>query len=251
MCLLVTLFDSVPGCPLVIGANREEFYSRSSQAPAKLHDSPSIWGGRDLRAGGTWLGVNQYGLVSAITNRPGQSHGRARSRGLLCLDVLAASSAGEAAKILQTLCAREVYNPFNLFVSDGKQAFLLTSEDSGTFLPLQPGLWLIPNGEVNDLSSPRVRRAQSLLADLSMTGPDAALAALQRILSDHESGVSFQDMICHHGVDRGTVSSSILAIWPARMDQSRYLHIEGKPCEKAYSDYSHLFREDFSPPREQ
>lgn len=244
MCLLIALVDCVPGCPLVIGANREEFYDRPSEGPARIHDFPLVWGGRDLRAGGTWLGVNEFGLVAAVTNRAGSLRSGARSRGLLCLDLLTAPSTDEAAQALQIALRDSEYNPFNLFVGDGSQAFAFTHQGREAIIRLPPGLCVISNGDPNDLQSPRVRRAQSLLADRSLQGADEAVTALQQILSDHESGVPFQDMICLHGIDRGTVSSSILAIWPQRMEQSRYLHLQGKPCAKSYSDYSHLFREN-------
>jgi uncharacterized protein with NRDE domain len=243
MCLFIALLDCVPGCPLVIGANREEFYNRPSAAPARIQDHPSVWGGRDLRQGGTWLGVNEHGLVVAVTNRPGALRPKARSRGLLCLDVLASSSVEDALQSTQKATETAEFNPFNLFAGDGSEGFVVSHEHKNTITCLDPGLCLIPNGEVNDLHTPRVRRTQSLLADLSLSGPDQAVTALQKVLSDHESGVPFRDMICVHGTESGTVSSSILAIWPDRIEQSRYMHLQGKPCETTYKDYSFLFRE--------
>lgn len=243
MCLFIALLDCVPGCPLIIGANREEFYDRPSAPPGKILGHPSTWGGRDLRQGGTWLGVNEHGLVAAVTNRPGTVRPKARSRGLLCLDVLASASVEDALQSIQTALKDNEFSPFNLFVGDGSEGFAISHHHSTTISRLDRGLCLIPNGEVNDVRMPRVRRAQSLLADLTVSGPDQAVTALEKVLSDHESGVPFRDMICVHGTESGTVSSSILAIWPERMEQSRYLHLQGKPCEKTYKDYSFLFRE--------
>jgi len=237
----------VPGCPLIIGANREEYYDRPSQSPRLLHPSPAIWGGRDLRAGGTWLGVNEHGLVAAVTNRPGPPRPESRSRGLLCLETLHASSADEAAQSLETQLRRDHYSPLNCFVGDGVKSFLLAHDDGDAFLWLREGLWLVPNGDLNDPEMPRVRRAQALLVDRSFTGVDDAIRALESVLADHESGVPFRDMICLHGVASGTVSSSILAVWPRRMEQSRYLHLQGKPCEQSYRDYGHLFRDEWDP----
>jgi len=249
MCLLIALVDCVPGCPLVIGANREEFHDRPSSPPALLDTRPTIWGGRDLRGGGTWLGVNQYGLVAAVTNRPGPIRPEARSRGLLCLDALRTlrtPSPGAAAEALEKSLKERPYNPFNLFACDGNQGFLIAHEHETHFSGIPRGLSLVPNGDMNDPASPRVWRAQELLADLAFGGPDDAVAALAGILADHESGVPFRDMICLHGIESGTVSSSILAVWPRRIGQSRYLHVQGKPCEKPYGDYSFLLQHESS-----
>ena len=54
---------------MVVVANRDEYYDRLTQGPHQLAHTPAIWGGRDTRAGGTWLGVNTHGLVIGLTNR--------------------------------------------------------------------------------------------------------------------------------------------------------------------------------------
>ena len=92
MCTLALYFKVFPGYPLVVAANRDEHYDRPSAPPSITGTDPTILAGTDLRAGGTWLGVNEYGLLVGILNRrqkPGSiPQDNYRSRGLLCLELL-------------------------------------------------------------------------------------------------------------------------------------------------------------------
>ena len=65
----MVIHKGVPGYPIIVVANRDEYYDRPTQGPHQLAHTPAIWGGRDTRAGGTWLGVNTYGLAIGLTNR--------------------------------------------------------------------------------------------------------------------------------------------------------------------------------------
>ena len=68
MCLLVFAFKVHPTYKLILAANRDEFYERPT-APAKFwDDNPNLLAGKDLKAGGTWLGITRYGKIAAITN---------------------------------------------------------------------------------------------------------------------------------------------------------------------------------------
>src|SRR5207249_505079 len=97
MCLLAVYFRVAVDAPVIVGANREEFYARGGEAPRLMGQSCRVLAGRDPRAGGTWLGVNEHGVVVAVTNRP-TSHVPAapRSRGLLTRDLLEYGSAAGA-----------------------------------------------------------------------------------------------------------------------------------------------------------
>src|SRR5437870_9688522 len=70
MCLLAVYFRVAADAPVVIGANREEFYARGGEPPQRMDGACRILAGRDPRAGGTWLGVNEHGVIVAVTNRP-------------------------------------------------------------------------------------------------------------------------------------------------------------------------------------
>ena len=117
MCTLALYFTSFDDYPLVVAANRDEHYDRPSAPPALLNADPAILAGRDLRAGGTWLGVvNEHGLLAGILNRraDGETEPRpgTRSRGLLCLDVLALKTAADARGFVES--RTDDYQPFTL-----------------------------------------------------------------------------------------------------------------------------------------
>lgn len=87
MCVLALLLDPGGPVPLIAAANRDESRARPSLPPGEIE--PGIFGGRDLAAGGTWLGVNDRGLFVAVTNRRAPAKTEASySRGLLALEAL-------------------------------------------------------------------------------------------------------------------------------------------------------------------
>ena len=90
MCLIVFAWKLIPQCPLVMAANRDEFFERPTQAASWWEDAPDIYAGRDLQAGGTWLGTDKQGRFAALTNiRNGQAaRTEARSRGELVANYL-------------------------------------------------------------------------------------------------------------------------------------------------------------------
>ncbi len=70
MCILMVIHQGIPGYPIVVAANRDEYYDRPTQGPCQLASTPAVWGGRDARAGGTWLGINA--LLKRCSIRPQQ-----------------------------------------------------------------------------------------------------------------------------------------------------------------------------------
>ena len=117
MCILMVIHQSVQDYPIVLAANRDEYRDRPAQVPHMLRQTPTVWGGKDARAGGTWLGINAHGVVVGLTNRrmqPEQENdANRRSRGLLCLDILQSRTAEEAADFLDR-APPDFYNPFNV-----------------------------------------------------------------------------------------------------------------------------------------
>src|SRR4051812_48869099 len=97
MCLVALFLRVVEDAAVVIGANREEFYARPGEPP-QVHDGPiRILAGRDPYASGTWLGVNEHGVLVAVTNRRKTKVPMpARSRGLLTREALAFPTAAAA-----------------------------------------------------------------------------------------------------------------------------------------------------------
>jgi uncharacterized protein with NRDE domain len=148
MCLIVVAWKSHLHYPLVVAANRDEFYKRPTISAHFWKESPDVLGGRDLEKGGTWFGVNRKGHFAAITNfrggsleRQGRSRGELVARFLLsdlnCEDFMADIDRDRAA-----------YNPFNLLICDGKQ-LAYTSEVHNAYELLTPGIHVIGNDRLN------------------------------------------------------------------------------------------------------
>src|SRR5262249_44835559 len=136
MCLLAIYFRAFEDAALVVGANREEAYARGGTPPQILAGKCRAVAGLDPVAGGTWLGVNQYGLLAAVTNRPKSSPPAApRSRGLLLRELLDLPDAKSA----MDLAARELdsnrYAGCNIVCADQDNLFVL---HGGDWLRIRP-----------------------------------------------------------------------------------------------------------------
>jgi hypothetical protein len=127
MCTVVLLRRPQAPWPLLLAANRDELQSRPWRPPARhWPDRPDVVAGLDVQAGGSWLGVNDDGVVAAVLNRVGSLGPAAgkRSRGELVLEALDHADAAAAAKALVDLDP-DAYRPFNLLIADARDAFWL------------------------------------------------------------------------------------------------------------------------------
>jgi len=234
MCIVIILHRLVKGYPVVIGANRDEYYDRGGEVPAIREGTPRILCGTDPRAGGTWLGVNEHGLLVALTDRKGGSPDpRRRSRGLLCLDALRCRSAQDVRSFLDEELAHRGYNPFNLFYTDGSEAFVShyrSANDKVLTVAVEPGLHALADTELDD-ASPKLVEARKLLDGCTIGTVEAAVEELKRALAYHGGGGA---SICEHRDRAGTLSSSIVALGA----RSIFLHCEGSPCRNQYADLS-------------
>lgn len=250
MCTLAIYFQCSPAFPIVIAANRDEFYERPTAEPNVLSHDPWVVAGQDLQAGGTWFGVNQHRMVVGILNRrtdvgPDPTRG---SRGLLCLQALQRSSPDEAVKWIAG-CRPEGFNPFNLLVASAAGAYVVTNDGSAfstTKLPI--GLHLLTNLSLNDPTCPRIATSHRLLADVPIPAtpePQATahlLGALQGVLANHDVPLdprarTLTDTLCIHSPAYGTRSSSIVLLPPAP-SPLQYWHAPGAPCKTDFGQIS-------------
>ena len=229
---------------MIVAANRDEFFSRPSAPPQILSEKPRILGGKDLLAGGTWLGVNEHGLLAGILNRRYDSEkkqGPLRSRGLLCLDILTARSAAEARARLEREKS-SAYQPFNLLCADAQEAYVAYNlEDEMAWIQLEKGLHILTNTSVYDPRSKKMDHARDLFSRTreglqQNRGRSSWVRALRATLSDHarpQGSHSPKDSICVHTESYGTVSSSIVFYAPAEKRFESY-HTPEAPCRGDY-----------------
>jgi uncharacterized protein with NRDE domain len=180
MCLLLVAVDAVPGRPLLLLGNRDEFHARASAAAAAWPDTPGVIGGRDLEAGGSWLAVHENGRMAAVTNiRLLNVQRGARSRGDLVREFVAGTaSAADYVAALQRNIAD--YAPFNLVVADRDEAWCLESPTVQA-QRLRPGVHLVSNGPL-DAPWPKMQRLRGLFEQALAAGADDA--ALLDLLAD-------------------------------------------------------------------
>lgn len=181
MCLILFSFQAESPTPLILGANRDEFFNRATQAADYWDDAPQVLAGRDLVAGGTWLGVTTTGRFAAVTNvrEPFNQGAKLRSRGDLTREFLSGSqTADDFLKQLQPH-ANE-YAGFNLLVGEfgvaGNRLYYFSNRRKG-ILPLASGTYGLSNHLLNS-SWPKVDDGKKNL--------DAALYAAGQTVSDHQ-----------------------------------------------------------------
>ena len=188
MCLLVFAWKTEPGFPLVVAANRDERLDRPAHAICMLQDrGPRILGGRDDLAGGTWLAVNEHGVVAGLTNRPspGGRDPSKRSRGELPLMLAGQRTAEEGVIELSRRVQPGLYNPAWLLVGDRDALFYveLALDLPPSISPMPPGLHILENVGLGE-PSPKVARIQALLKEAEAGGVPL-WEALPGVVADH------------------------------------------------------------------
>ncbi len=145
MCLIAFAWQQHAEWPLIVLANRDEFFQRPAQPAHWWADAPTLLGGRDLQAGGSWMGLSVSGRFAALTNfrDPSRPAANAPSRGALVRAAL--ESTHSARRSLQQLAADSArYAGFNLLLGDGRQLGVLESH-SGALKMLPPGVYGLSN----------------------------------------------------------------------------------------------------------
>jgi len=180
VCLILLAWRVHSGYPCVLAANRDEFHERPTSSADWWPDRPRILGGRDLKEGGTWLGVTRRGRFAALTNfrDPRLQRVGVQSRGTLVTELLGSGrSVAQSLEYLRGVAAS--YNPFNVIFSDGLRLGVFESV-RGDGRELGPGIFGLSN-DLLDTPWPKVRDAKSrLAAALSDTHDATALMSLLR-----------------------------------------------------------------------
>jgi len=165
MCLLLLAVQKHPDYKLILAANRDEYYDRPT-APATFWDeAPHLLAGKDLRAGGTWLGITKQGRISAITNYrdPASIKTNAPSRGKLVSGFLLGQESPE--HFLEGLAQeKDRYNGLNLIVGEKDQLYWFSNRGNGAH-KLSPGIYGLSN-RLLDTPWPKLTRSKEALVRL-------------------------------------------------------------------------------------
>ena len=225
MCLVLIAYKAHPGYPLIIAANRDEFYQRPARDACFWDDHPQILGGRDLRHGGTWLAVDRRGRLAAVTNYREHSARKEnlRSRGFLVTDFLFGNDPPE--DYLLVLAGRVgEYDGFNIFAGDVSSLHFFGSYLKQP-LRMHPGIHGISNGDL-DYPWPKVSKGKQALLEVVEGNDRIEPAPLFDVLLDREvpgderlpdtgMGIKLERMLAPvfvTGGDYGTRSSTVLIV---------------------------------------
>lgn len=160
MCLIILSWQARADFPLILAANRDEFYDRPSLPADFWPDRPDILGGRDLKEGGTWLGITKKGRLAALTNYrdPLSVKANAPSRGWLVKEFLTGDDRpGDYLEALQKEAPR--YNGFNLILGDDSGLYYFSNRGDGGVRQLSPGIHGLSNHLI-DTPWPKVEKAR-------------------------------------------------------------------------------------------
>ena len=176
MCLIALAWRPGHALPLLVAANRDEFHARPTAAMAEWPDAPGLIAGRDLQAGGTWLGIAPGGRFAALTNiRDPHAEQGSRSRGELPLRFLQGDLGPEAFLNQLRSTARD-YSGFNLLVGDDRALWHFNSH-GGQAQALPGGIHGVSNAGLNT-PWPKLERAKAALALLQDEQDEPSLFAL-------------------------------------------------------------------------
>ena len=221
MCTVILLRRPGHAWPLVLAANRDEMRDRPWTAPGRLWpDRSEVVAGRDDLAGGSWLGLNDHGVVAAMLNRHGTLGPQAgkRSRGELVLEALDHADALDAGRALADLDP-DAYRPFNMVIADNRDALWLRHAGAGPVQvrPLEDGAWMLTARDLNDVTDPRIAANLARVRALPAPAPErpdgwAAWTALQGLPAD--PGASSPAAGLCFALDSGfaTVSAAQIAV---------------------------------------
>jgi uncharacterized protein with NRDE domain len=183
MCLILLALQQHPSYKLILAANRDEYYDRPSAPPAFWNEAPGLLAGRDLRSGGTWLGITKKGRIAAITNYrdPASIKRNAPSRGWLVRDFLVGSE-GTMEYLGKVRQEGGKFNGFNLLVGV-RDELCWYSNRSGEIAKLSWGLHGISN-RLLDTPWPKVIRGTQGISQILGKDVEISTEILFDLLQD-------------------------------------------------------------------
>lgn len=256
VCTFVVLNRVRDDLPLVLAANRDEIYAREAEPPQVLVDQPRVIGGRDVRSGGTWLGVTPGGFFAGVTNQRTYSgpDPSLESRGPLVVHALELGNREAVRAMLERLDPGR-YNSFNLIYGDASGVEVAYGRREAArveIAEMPPGLHVVPNDRIDSPEFPKVIRLRQLIEPALQAPWPELRATLVGALADHEQpppdslpplppGSRFDadfvrklHAVCIHTPNYGTRSATLLALTSGAV--ADYEFAPGPPCTTPFAD---------------
>ena len=222
MCTSIILFRKSSSWPVIIGSNRDEHLNRKSMFPGRhwKKEYPNVVGGKDLKKKGSWIGINDNGLVALIHNRLSDKKDSLfkYSRGKIVLEVLKNNSIKNALEYITSINPKD-YNYFNLFIADFKNCYFIKHNDRKNnfkFTQIKEGLSIMTDKDINEKNDKKINYYYNLFSSSKIPNPSIEdWANWKKNLSqnDKKTLVNFEK-ICF--IDKksnyGTRSSSLIAL---------------------------------------
>ena len=237
MCTVILGIDVVPDYPIFMASNRDEQLERPSVGPEIFtREQVNILAPRDLQEGGTWLGLNQFGVLTALTNRFGSTRNPDRfSRGDVVIQSLIRESASDAAAYVSGL-QPDAYNPFHLITADHHAAHLIWSDGKDLHTEeLGSGFHIITERSFEAAPTGREGLIR-LRLDLMLASRNLGLTDFEALLAERIDGS--MDGITVHMPEwgYGTRSSTIAGLG----QQPLWRFADGSPDTTPYLPYDSL-----------
>lgn len=245
MSLVAIVYHLVPDAPILVACNREESPGISIAAPSIQSGKPRILASVDAKTGGSRLGVNQNGMfAAAIPRKKFAVPAVPRSRGALCRNMLRCGSARQAVDLAMEELQSDQYAGVNLVVADAESGWVIHGANDINACPLEEGLSIIGDRDIDDRSDERVRLTHRLLTLQMLDSPVKFLAVASKVFARAPLPGGRFGMVIREK-DFQTVNSTLISLGKKPRD-AIYQYASGAPDQTKYEDYSPLLRDILS-----
>jgi uncharacterized protein with NRDE domain len=239
MCTLHLFYQVFEEAPVLFVGNRDENLDRPWREPASLTEVPRIYGPRDLSAGGTWLGVNEAGVLVSLANRGGTlaSGPSMCSRGTIVLETLRHGSAEEAKRFAEWVAP--TCKAYTLLIADPERAFVVDHGSGGTFTyRLLPGCHVITNARFRDPDDAKASRSLRRMGEMVNRNRLPKAAEAFAFLADHDTDAPDVTPLCIHAPAFGRFGTSSASVIGVDHDRglNHFYFAAGPPCSTPFTD---------------
>lgn len=238
MCTLIVATKVFENYPLVIAANRDELLDRPSEPPQlRNRNNVQILSPKDLQRGGTWLGVNEFGVFAALTNRNAVKSQRGKiSRGDIIFSALAFSSAEEACEEYASKLVGTDFNGFFGVIADSKQTLFVHGDGSKILISERPAGWFVVSNHGVGTDSTGPQRVANVVEEIEWidTSKEPTPERITSLLNLHDDW-RYGTCINEPHKNYGTKSSAIIRLNNQVWDYWTRERVEDKHiCEIPY-----------------